>query len=320
MKLAVMLAFAGSVAAGSALASDVTTIATHPQGSLAYTAGVAIAKVLDEKLQRPFRVQPTAGSSTFMPLLNTNEVQFGIANVDDSQTAHSGTGAYTKPNPELRLINIMFPLPLGIMVPADSPVKKIADLKGVRMGSGYAGMTTGRVIQEAALANAGLEPDAVRGVPVVNMFAAVDLVASGRADAAAIGPGTPQVQKAHAELSSRGGVRFISIDTTPDAVARMQKVMPSRPLRIDPAPHLVGVLEPIMVMAYSMYFIGNSKLPDDLVYNVAKTLHANRDPLVAAAPALQRFDPQRMTEKVSVPFHPGAIKFYTEIGQWPPKD
>jgi len=315
-----MLALAGSVAAGPALAADVTTIATHPQGSLAYTAGVAIAKVLDEKLKQPFRVQPTAGSSTFMPLLNTNEVQFGIANVDDSQTAHAGTGAYTKPNPELRLINILFPLPLGIMVPADSPVKKIADLKGLRMGSGYAGMTTGRVIQEAALANAGLEPNDVRGVPVVNMFAAVDLVASGRADAAAIGPGTPQVQKAHAELASRGGVRFISIETSPDAVARMQKIMPSRPLRIDPAPHLVGVLEPVTVMAYSMYFIGNSKMQDDFVYNVAKTLHASREPLVAAAPALQRFDPQRMTEKVSVPFHPGAIKFYTEIGQWPPKD
>ena len=35
---------------------------------------------------------------------------------------------------------------------------------------------------------------------------------------------------------------------------------------------------------------------------------------------LKDFDPGRMTEKVAAPWHPGAIKFYTEIGQGPPKD
>jgi TRAP transporter TAXI family solute receptor len=320
MKLAVLFSLAGLAVAGPAAAADVITIGTHPQGSLAYNAGVAIAKVLDEKLKQPFRVQPTAGSSTFIPLLNSNEINLGIANVDDALTAYAGTGNYTKPNPDLRLINIMFPLPLGIMVPADSPVKKIADLKGLRMGSGYAGMTTGRVVQAAVLANGGLTPEDVKQVPVINMFAAVDQVAAGRIDAAAIGPGTAQVQKAHAELASHGGIRFVSIDTAPEAVARMRKIIPSRPLRVDPAPFNVGVLEPIYVMAYSMFLIGNDKMTDQLAYNIAKTLHDSRDDLVKATPVLQRFAPDGMSEKIDVPFHPGAIKYYTEIGQWPPKD
>ncbi|MGE0744921.1 MAG: TAXI family TRAP transporter solute-binding subunit [Rhodospirillales bacterium] len=321
MKLSVVLSVAGMLAFGPAMAADVMTIGTNPQGSLQYNAGVAVAKVLDEKLKQPFRVQPMAGTSTYIPLVNTNEVSLGICNVDDVLTSFKGTGNYTRPNPDLRLINVLFPLPLAFMVPADSPVKKIADLKGMRLGSGYAGMTTGRVVQEALLANGGLSPNDVRGVPMINLFAAAEAVPAGRVDAAAIGPGgTAQVQKAHAELASRGGVRFISIDTSPEAIARMQKVIPSRPLKMDPAPHNVGVVESIHVMAYSMFLTGNAKLTDEFAYNVAKTLHASREDLAAATPVLLRFNPAQMTEKNDVPFHPGAIKFYTEIGQWPPKD
>ena len=32
------------------------------------------------------------------------------------------------------------------------------------------------------------------------------------------------------------------------------------------------------------------------------------------------WNPNRMSEEIGVPYHPGAIKFYKEIGQWPPKD
>ena len=60
-------------------------------------------------------------------------------------------------------------------------------------------------------------------------------------------------------------------------------------------------------------------MPDDVVYNIVKTLHDSKDELVKGQPVFRNFDPNAMNEEIGVPWHPGAIKFYKEIGQWPPK-
>ncbi|MBM3487625.1 MAG: TAXI family TRAP transporter solute-binding subunit [Alphaproteobacteria bacterium] len=323
MRLAILALGAAMAAtlAGGAAAQQVITIASNPQGSIFFNASSAVAKVMDDKLKLPARVQPMAGSSTYIPLINTGEVEFGLTNVDDTQNAIKGTGNFPgKPNPNLRVVTIAFPLPLSILVPADSPIKRLEDLKGVRMPSGYNGQLTGRVVQDAYLATVNLSTEDMRQVPVVNLFTGVDAMAQGRVDASTSAPGIAQIQKAHADLSSRGGVRFLPLNTAPDAIARMQKVLPSRPYLIQPAPHFAGITEPTWVMAYSVYFTTHEKAPDQLVYNVAKMFHEQKSELDKITPAFKDFDPKRMTEKVEAPWHPGAIKFYQEIGQWPPKD
>ena len=306
--------------ATAASAQDVLTIASNPQGSQFFTASAAIAKVLDERLKRPFRVQPMAGSSTYIPLLNRNEVNFGLTNVDDASTSFKGTGNFDgKPNPSLRLTAAVFPLYLSVLVPNDSPVKKIADLKGLRLPTGYAAQATGRIIQEAILAPGGLKPDDVKSVPAVNLFAGTDALAAGRVDGATINPGVAQVQQANATLASRGGVRFLSIETDPEAVKRMKAIMPSRPFQVPPASHRPGVIGPTWMMAYSIFFSTNDQTPDQLVYDLLKALHDGREELIAASPIFNEFDLGRMSEEIGVPWHPGAIKYLTEIGQWPPK-
>jgi TRAP-type uncharacterized transport system substrate-binding protein len=49
-------------------------------------------------------------------------------------------------------------------------------------------------------------------------------------------------------------------------------------------------------------------------------MHESKDALGAGFAALRGFNPNRMTKDTSpAQFHPGAIKFYQESGQWPPK-
>jgi TRAP transporter TAXI family solute receptor len=260
------------------------------------------------------------GSSTYIPLLNRGEVELGLTNVDDSRTAFKGGGSFRQPNPNLRLLTVMFPLPLGVVVPADSPIKTIADLKGKRMPGSYVAQTTGRVLQQAILASGGLTPKDIREVPAPNLFAGVDLMAQGKVDAATVAPGTAQVQKAHAEMASRGGVRFLPVDTSPQSLAGMRRYMPVRPMTLNPAPHLAGIIGATPVMSYSIFLTTNEKMSDDMAYKLTKMLHESRDDLVRATPALNRFDPKRMAEDIGVPYHPGAVRFLTEAGQWPPKD
>ena len=310
-----------TVAAPAARAQAVYGIGVTQAGSLLYAGGAGIIKVFDEKLKLNARLQPYAGSSTYAPLLGRNELEFGLINVDDAVTAYKGVDNYEgKPNPTLRILCVLFPLPFGVLVPADSPVKTMADLKGMRMPSQYVGMSTGRRLQDTVLASVGLSTADMKGVPVANLFQGVDAMAQGRVDAAAIGPGTAQVQVAHATLASRGGVRYLSVDDSPEGVARMKQQMAMRVITMNPAPHLPGIVAPTKVMAYSMFFMTNDKLPDQLAYDVVKAMHDNKALMVPSHPVLQGFDPDRMSEQSETPFHEGAIRYYREIGQWPPKD
>ncbi len=311
-------AFAFGIAA-AANAQDVRVIASNPQGSVFYSASAAIGKLMDEKLKMQVRVQPMAGSSTYIPLLNRGEVDFGLTNVDDARTSFAGTGNFRQPNPNLRLIAAVFPLTLGIIVPNDSPIKTIADLKGKTMPYGFDAQTTGRVLQQAVLATAGLTINDIKTVPTQSLFSGVDLLAEGKVDAATIAIGTAQAQRANVTLASRGGIRFINMDLSPAVMERVRKILPSRPITVQPAPHAIGVIAPTTILAYNIFFSTSAKMPDDVVYNVAKMLRASKDELIKGHPVFRNFAPDRMTEEIGVPWHPGAIKFYQEVKQWPPQ-
>ena len=103
------------------------------------------------------RVQPTGGTSNLHSAAQQRRDRFRPDQRRRRQTAYKGIGNFKRANPNLRLIAIAFPLTLGILVPKDSPIKTIADLKGKRMPSGYNAQTTGRVLQEAVLATEGLK-------------------------------------------------------------------------------------------------------------------------------------------------------------------
>jgi hypothetical protein len=319
LKLALTAATACGIAT-AVQAQQVRVIASNPQGSIFYAASVAVGKLLDDKLKMQIRVQPMAGSSTYIPLLNRGEIDFGLTNVDDSMTSFKGTGNFRQPNPELRLTAAVFPLTLGVIVPNDSPIKTVADLKGKILPWGYNAQTTGRVLQQAVLASAGLTMDDVKQVPTQSLFSGVDLLGEGKVEAATIAIGTAQAQRANVSLASRGGIRFLDMKLPPEVMANVRKILPSRPITIQPAPHAVGVVAPTTILAYNIFFSTGSKMPDDVVYNVVKTIHAGKEDMIKGHPVFRGFDPSRMTEEIGVPWHPGAIKYYKEIGQWPPKN
>jgi len=116
LKLAIASAVAFSVAA-TAQAQQVRVIAANPQGSIFYAASVVFGKLMDEKLKMQVRVQPMAGSSTYIPMLDRGEADFGLTNVDDAVSSYKGIGSFRQANQNLRLIAAVFQLNFGILVP-----------------------------------------------------------------------------------------------------------------------------------------------------------------------------------------------------------
>ena len=62
-----------------------------------------------------------------------------------------------------------------------------------------------------------------------------------------------------------------------------------------------------------------ANVPDDVVYSLTKTMYENKPELVRMLGAFNGFDPKHMAQPHPTPYHPGAIRFYREVGLCSPK-
>jgi TRAP-type uncharacterized transport system substrate-binding protein len=62
------------------------------------------------------------------------------------------------------------------------------------------------------------------------------------------------------------------------------------------------------------FAIGRADLPDDLVYQLVKAVFENQPRLVKANSAASETIPENVVKNTFLPFHPGAIRYYREIG------
>ena len=113
-----------AVLTASMATAQVVSVATNPQGSLGYRTGIAVAKVVTAKTEITARAQPMAGSSTYLPMINRGEINFGFTNGGELQHAADGVGTFAgRKQPNLRMIGVMFPLRSGVAVVNDTGLK-----------------------------------------------------------------------------------------------------------------------------------------------------------------------------------------------------
>lgn len=314
------VAFAAIVGLSAPAAAQTYTIGANPQGSVFYAAAAAIAKVEVDKTGLQFRVAPYSGSSTYIPLVDKGELAFGMSNGAEYAFAYSGTELFKgHPNKNLRSVMFTFPLTNGFAVRADSPIKTAADLKGKRVPGIYSSGRIFAYLQDAWLAAAGLTPKDVTVVPAPNFVVGVKAFMDGRTDAGYVPFNSGIGKQAMAKLP--GGWRYLSTGTAPEADAKAAEALPTaRTVKIKPGKNATGVVDnPTTLIAIDVAMFTNKDVPDDVVYKMVKTIYGGKPELIKALAAFARFDPKQMVRKSTVPYHPGAIKAYKELGIWPAK-
>ena len=202
----------------------------------------------------------------------------------------------------------------GDHIVAREEFKSLNDLKGKKYPVGFTAHRTVRSILQAFLNNAGMTADDFDGVPVPNTHAASQLFLKGSLDGTLSSLGGSRLRNADAKV---GGIRIISMDRSPEAVAGMQKAYPNSYLiELKPGKGRVGLDDgPAWVMAFDMNLMTSTKTPDEVVYKAVKALHAGKDGLVKISPVFRGFNPDRMPSDIDgIGMHPAAVKFYKENG------
>jgi hypothetical protein len=314
-----ILVFAGFAAFTGAASAQTVGIGVGTPGFWTNGAGSAVAKVASDAGVK-MRTEPASGTTVYVPQIDNGQMEFGLANHSETYDAVNGTGLWQgKQLHNLRVISVLAPLRTGVFVKKDSSIRKLSDLKGKRVTSDYSAQKTVQYNLLGMLAMGGLTLDDVQQVKVPNVVRGADDFAAGRADCFFFALGAGKVAETDAAV---GGVRILPVDATPQGMAHILKYIPvGYPDLVRPRPGLVGVVEPTHVFAYDYLALAGAKTPEDMVYKVVKAMHGGKGALEAAFKPMAEFDPKKMVKDLGkgIQYHPGAIKFYREIGAWPPK-
>jgi len=295
------------------------TLATNPPGTVYYTFGSGLAKVISGG---PFQVaiQPYAGSSTFLPLLNSGEVELGIVNAVDMGLSYRGPkfqigGRNPFPHaPNVRLVMRGSPLLVGLLVRKDSPIKTVHDVKGKRMTGEYPAHLAVWYNMFGHLASAGLTWSDVKVIPVPAVNEGVDALIQGRADVTEHAINAAKIKEADASV----GVRHVSIDCSPAGEKRLKQAVPGYYGRIVKPGEATAVVEDTCFIAYDTYLSAGKGVPDAVVEAALKSVWENTDKLAPIHPLFKEWTRERAVDhEATIPYHPGAVRFYKERKVWP---
>jgi TRAP transporter TAXI family solute receptor len=299
------------------------TIGSNPPGSLFYAVASGLAKVISESSPIQAQVQPHVGSSTFLPLIDSGELDMGIVNAVDMALAYQGPKRLQigrrNPFPHVpnsRLIMRGSPLRSSLIVRKNSPIKKLSDVKGKRVTGEYPAQLAVWYNVFGSLSNGGLTWNDVKVVPVPAVNEGVDALVQGRADVTTHAIGTAKLKEADAAV----GIRFISLDCSPEGEERIKKAVPGYYLSLMRAGSSTGIVEDICAYTYDIYLTGHSALPDGVVQSTLKAIWENIAKLPPLHPSFAEWTKDRAVDAdVTIPYHPAAVQFYKEQKLWPAK-
>jgi TRAP transporter TAXI family solute receptor len=312
--------FAAAAVAASCLAlpamAQTVGIATSNPGSIFHNIGSAVAKAASESGLNT-TIQPATSPNQYLPLVNSGEVEFGVANLQEVNYALEGKEWFKgNANPNLRVVALIMPLREAIFVRKDSAIRTVADLKGKPMVDGYKAQQTILPQLDAMYATAGLTRADMQPVQVPSVVAGADAFMAGQTVGFIFAHGAGKVREADAAV---GGLRALSIENTPENVKAIKKHWPVAYLtRMKPGPASPGVLKEDWFMAYPQLVLTNKAASDDVVYKMAKAIYENPKKLGKVFAPFKAFDPKKdmVGDVAPSQYHPGAIKLYKEVGLW----
>jgi hypothetical protein len=308
------VAAASAIIVGTAQAQTLS-IGTSPVGTLNYSVGNALGKVMTDEAGQRARVVPFGGGQQILPLIGKKELELSISTATDTLYAFQGKEDFNgNPSPTLRVIGKVFPFSIGWYVKKDSPYKSLIDLKGKKVAIGFTANSAQLRFFRAGFAVYGVTEKDFDGVPVPHVVRGADDFMQGKVEASTFAVGAGKMAEVNTKV---GGIRFMEMPNTPEATARLKAIMPTAYFAVlKPEPAFAGVLEPTTLLFEDYVIMGGTQIADDAAYKIAKVLYESQDKLASIAKTFGRYDKAKLASDRGVPFHPGAIKYYREKGIW----
>lgn len=274
-----------------------------------YAYGGVLANILSGKVADLEITANTSGASAAnVRSLNNAEAELAIVQNDVLDYAYNGTEMLAADGamPTLRTIATLYPEVIQVVATTQSGIKTIADLKGKRVCVGDAGSGTeanARQVLEAY----GLSFDDIK-VEHLSFGDAATAMQNGNLDASFTSAGVPN--PAITELKSTVDIVLVPIDGA-EAATLMEKYSYYSAYEIADDAYGVPGVSTVSILAT---LACTENLSEDLVYEITKALIESQPEIAAAHAKGAELSLESAVQGVSIPFHPGAEKYYQEKG------
>ena len=291
------------------------TIGTGGLTGVYYPTGGAIAKMVNNK-KREYgiraTVESTGGSAFNINAILSGDLEFGIAQSDKQFQAMKGLAEWAErgPQADLRSVFSIHDEAVTLISAVESEIKDASDLKGkiVNLGNPGSGQLENAI---EILQTLGIDPEKDVTAEYIKASEAPSILQDGRIDAFFYTVGHPNGAITEATSGARK-VRFTSIT----GVDSMLKKYPYFSKTIIQASMYPGAQNDSDTETIGMKatLVTSAKVPEDVVYAITKEVFENFEEFKKLHPAYATLTREGMLTGLSAPFHPGAEKYYKEVG------
>ena len=296
-----------------ALAEEQLVYASGSPGSQNHRTATTLAAEVSKADELNVQVQSYAGLDAWLPLINIGEIDVGNLVLEQGMDALTGKGNYKGRRLEdVRLVAALFPTNLGMFVQADSPIQKIADVAGKSLTYGYTAQPGITKNIDAVLLTAGLTSDDVEHVLVPSVGKGGEAFKSGAAEVGFFAYGAGKLVEI---ASAVGGIRFLPLPEANGTEAKLQETLASAYITIvEPKEDVPGVAEPTPMLTADYVLVAGAHVSEKTVYNLIKVIVENLSSIAAVNKKFIGIDATFMARDLGINRHPGAQKYFEEIG------
>lgn len=274
-----------------------------------YSLGAGLSTLWTKEMEQRVASQASNGSIENLKLMSKGEANIAFTTVNIAYEAYNGEGTFKgKPYKGVRILANLYPNVSHIVV-LNNDIQSIEDLKGKSFVFGAAGSST-EIESKLVLKAHGIKPDEVKG-NYVGFTEATDLMRNGQVDGVNIYSGVPAA--ATTELISTLDTKVLNFSE--DAIDQLVEKYPWNFEYVIEASTYDKQPEPITTVGQYSTIVIDESVSEEAAYKLTKLLWENVDQLEKSYSIAKQFDPQKAIEGTAdVPLHPGAIKYYQEIG------
>ncbi len=254
--------------------------------------------------------QASAGGIANLNMVSDGEAQVSIAISSNVFQCLKGTDSFKgHAYKELKAIAGLYMNPNQVVVTDKSGVKNIAGLKGKHFAVASAGSSVYNECSNHLIA-AGLKfPDDVKA-EYITFTDAADMLQNGSIDGAWIMSGAPA-----SAVSQALTAQCHLLNISEEIIKKLQEKYPWYVKYTIPAGTYPNQKDPVTTSAIKMVMFCRGDLSEKVVYELTKSFWKNIDELGKSQKNLKGLTPAAAVKDIAgVPLHPGAIKYYKEVG------
>ncbi len=290
-------------------------IGTGGTGGVFFPYGGGLARILTEKMpDAEATAEETGGSVDNFKLVGAGDADIGMSTVDSAYDALLGQGAYqdTGALPGCA-IAVLYDSFVHVVALDSAGIATVEDMKGKRVSVGSAGSST-EGAADRILAAAGLDPQADIVRDNLSVAESVAAMKDQKIDAFFWIGGLPTSAVTDLVATPNLAVKFVPTAQYVDAiVAEYGPVY--RAFDLPPGTYS-GFDEPIPGIGIGNILFVNAAMPEEQVHLILTTIFDNLAEVQEIHPEAKKLSLETAAVGSSIPFHPGAVRFYTERGVW----